>query len=815
MNSLDGRSQWTLGLARLILLRVAIKANRVVALTLIAAIPLCSAITAGGQEREAGRPFTIKDSIEISYIVNPDPTTKFVLRGSDLPTGEPAFSPDGKHFLLITQRGLLSSNHLESTIWQFDTQSVMDFVSHSGEKPNPKPVLTLSAQSNVPVISCVRWLDSSRISFLGKKDGPYQQLFVFDVNSETLTPITNGSVYVSMYDVVGSTIAYSTLIPPDADNRPDDDLIDVSGKDFYSLLYPQNFRVEDLDEAALQSYPNSLHVMRNGQNVPVSFTFGGKPLKLSIPTLSLSPDGKSLITVAPVQEIPAKWGAYQTIGVGERRTLADSRQTTVEQYVIVNLSTGVTSPLVNAPAGRSLGYWGPTKTFWFANGLRAILSNTFLPLDPVRDSVNKSERSQAPSLAIVNISTSETQAITYFSQSPPPLEKQWFHVSDVSWDEAEQKVTLINESGPDPGKPSVPARETYRLISGKWTRTPTASQQSNGDGNQKVELSVFQDLNHAPVLLGRIRGGAAPSLVWDPNPQLRRINLGMVSLERWKDKNGNSWSGILALPPSYDPKLRYPLVIQTYSYNAKKFFTDGQYTTGYGGRALAAKGIIVLQMERPTKYIQTPQDGPYQVEGFESAIDHLAATGLIDRRRVGVIGFSYTCFLVLYAITQRPDLFAAASITDGVNMSYVKYVMATDQTGVQSQSEKANGARPFGEGLMKWFLRSPGFNLDRVKTPLLISAFERGQLIDQWEIYSGLRRLEKPVDMVWWRKENTPHLLVQPAQRYASQQSAVDWFAFWLKGEEDRDIIKVAQYSRWRELRRLQEKNETTPTGSK
>jgi hypothetical protein len=35
----------------------------------------------------------------------------------------------------------------------------------------------------------------------------------------------------------------------------------------------------------------------------------------------------------------------------------------------------------------------------------------------------------------------------------------------------------------------------------------------------------------------------------------------------------------------------------------------------------------------------------------------------------------------------------------------------------------------------------------------------------------------------------------------------VDWFRFWLKGEEDPDPAKVEQYARWRELRNLQEHN--------
>jgi len=96
------------------------------------------------------------------------------------------------------------------------------------------------------------------------------------------------------------------------------------------------------------------------------------------------------------------------------------------------------------------------------------------------------------------------------------------------------------------------------------------------------------------------------------------------------------------------------------------------------------------------------------------------------------------------------------------------------------------------------------------RTPLLISALERGQLLEQWENYSCLRKLNKPVDMVWLRKENAPHILVQPAQRFLSQQMTVDWFGFWLKGFEEPDPEKTAQYRRWRELRRLRDEGRSS-----
>jgi hypothetical protein len=38
----------------------------------------------------------------------------------------------------------------------------------------------------------------------------------------------------------------------------------------------------------------------------------------------------------------------------------------------------------------------------------------------------------------------------------------------------------------------------------------------------------------------------------------------------------------------------------------------------------------------------------------------------------------------------------------------------------------------------------------------------------------------------------------------------VDWFGFWLKGFEEPDPEKTAQYRRWRELRRLRDEGRSS-----
>jgi len=768
---------------------------------------LCSGLNSWAAQSIDLQPFTVKDAIELSYTVNPT-TSELIEKRPPAPI----LSPNGKFVLLITQRGILSSNELEATIWLFNRESISSAIStQSSVKPTPTKLVTFSAKSNTPVICDVRWLEGSeRVAFLGKNKNPFQQLFVANVITKSITAITNPRAFVSAYDIRGDTIAYTTLIEARGAQKDTEEPIDVAGQSIYSLLFPARVRTEDLDEESLTIQPSILHVERNGRDLPVSFTLDGASLALFVPMLSLSPDRKSLITIVPIHKIPTGWSEYHPafdvpylhLRPDNKVAVADENEWKAAVPAVIDLATGTAVPLINAPTGRSLGYIfdAPTLARWSADSTHVILSNTFLPLEGSRDQKERSERSRAPAVAVVDVRTHYFEPLTFLGKAPY-TERVDRRITDLCWTTSNEEVTTtyVNESD----TAQEPLYATYRLMSGRWARLSVPDERgcSPQDG---IVLRVYENLNRAPVLAA-YHDGSTPLVLWDPNPQLARLNLSEASRYQWQDESGTKWAGIFVPPATYEPGVRYPLVIQTHGHEEKKFFADGEYTTGNGGRALAAKGIAVLQMDEPDPTtFRTPENGQSAVAGFESAIRQLSGAGLIDPRRVGVIGFSFTCFHVLFSLTHRPDLFAAASITDGNDESYIQYIMSMDAHNTfQEVGEDMNGGPPFGEGALHWAKNAPGFNLDRVRTPLLISALEKGHLLSEWEPYSGLRRLNKPVELVWLRKGNAPHVLVKPKQRYFSQQMAVDWFDFWLNGRQDRDPAKGDQYTRWRELREV------------
>jgi len=74
------------------------------------------------------------------------------------------------------------------------------------------------------------------------------------------------------------------------------------------------------------------------------------------------------------------------------------------------------------------------------------------------------------------------------------------------------------------------------------------------------------------------------------------------------------------------------------------------------------------------------------------------------------------------------------------------------------------------------------------------------------EWYAGLTLQKKPVDFVLFPA--AVHIGVKMSQRAATQEGIVDWFRFWLEGEEESNPENAGQYARWRGLRKMQQEND-------
>lgn len=744
------------------------KVARIASICFMAASWLVVSLTmaASGTHAPGKRPVTVADVIAMTRVAESAGSNSWQ-------EGAPISSPNGKHVAVVLRKGNLKRNTNVYSLFVLERNAVL-------RHPAKKLLVSFSSSSNRAAVKQLTWRsDNDSILFLGERPGQLTQLYEIRSSTRRLTRLTNHSTNVTSYSAAasGGTIVYAT-------ERPRRNLVaeDIRKHGFH---VPENIDLSELIEG---------HILDGASDRYELFVRGERPgkyqpLKVSgrllFPELRLfvSPDGKHLAIRTLVRQVDPSWKDYEdsVLQMVMNKNLPEGSVTFVERYELVDLERAAARALIDAP----IGYSG-SELMWSPDSQSVIVTGVHLPLD-VSEPKSREARQAGTFVAEVKIAGGEIIEVTDRN------------LKLVGWDpqtglwkfETRQEHNKVGEPPPP---------EYFRKRQGAWSSVGNVSQVPRDTG---PEIIVEEDLNQPPRIVAESRGTNRRAVIVDLNPQFASLSFGKVEDLRWSDAAAHEFRGGLYLPANYQPGKRYPLVIQTHGYHSHEFWIDGPYTTAFAAQPLASKGIAVLQL--PELAAGTSAEGDQNMRVVESAIDFLDRKGMIDRARVGLIGFSRTCYHVKYALTQSKIHFAAASVTDGVDAGYLQYaIFANESPYNAADAETLVGGSPFGEGLSLWLKKSPGFLLNRVDTPILVQAIGPGSLLGEWEWFSGLTRLDRAVDFLYIPAGT--HILEKPWDRMASQQTNVDWFSFWLKGDEDADPVKAEQYMRWRKLREKQAK---------
>ena len=787
----------------------------------IAAILLCSYSSFASSASRAGhgerRGFDVEDSIEMTTFNEP----------SALDTGDSARrSPDGKYFWLITTKGEIKSNQLESTLWLFASDSIERFLASTGEKsaagaPVPRAVARITASPGImaydassALITDVRWTpDSRKLFFLGQDSLPEKRLYEVDVTRGRMTALTPQGYGVREFDFSGKTIVFTALasgagVLPVADPSGGS----VTGLGLEDILFP-----EEGHGFGTGKFLPDLWILRGRRLRHLAALEEGRPVpdtEHSNNVLSLSPDGRKLVRLVPAQAAKPEWARFDPkpgfeswrIDPKDSANTAPSNWYRLRQYELVDTITGRQTLLIDGPNALSLAEEDRSMAVWSRDGRRMLIGNVALAGE-AEGQVEQARHQPSCALAVVDVSTLKAECVVstrdassvMTSENPRPERLQ-----DAAFGSTPDELVLRFSWHDEWGQ-----TERYRYEAGLWKRVQvisgdpvTGAQPADDAGGQKQSLTIRQGLNSAPVLWANDTASKQSRPLWDPNPQFATLNFGKAALYHWRDGTGYEWTGVLVYPTGYVAGERYPLVIQTHGILEAAFITDGAYPTAMAARPLASAGFVVLQTTWRTDHWATDREAADQLAGFEGAITHLDADGLIDPNRVGIVGFSRSCWHVEEALVSRPKLFAAATIADGMDAGYLQYrIFGEGRPSMRKEFEQIIGGSPEGSGLDLWVSKSPAFHFDRAQTPLRIEAIGRASVLMEWEAYSSLRQYKRPVDLIYL--PDAQHVLQRPLERLVSQQGDVDWFRFWLEGREDVSPSKVEQYRRWRNLRAL------------
>src|SRR5260370_22881543 len=644
----------------------------------------------------------------------------------------------------------------------------------------PRTLLSMSSSSNRPAIQSVQWLDDNdTFYFLGEDVGESQQLYRFDVRSQTVSKITQHRTNLVSYSVTprGDEVAFVAESPVRhifTDNTKSNGLVFTS-KWIGDVVADR--------EGTWDNISGELFV-KSGSKNPKQLTVDGA-IDLNGNTLSLAPNGQYLVIDTRVTTVPREWKDYSDPQIHEEaiRGASHGQFSWLRRYVIVNTSTNESRVLLNSPSE-----WDSTAA-WAPDSGAVALSGMHLPLEQTQGDELARRRKETYAVVV------QVPSGAFVPVSDKDLRLQ-------AWDT--KTNSLVFEIGRVNLKPEPGPKLLFRQRGGRWEEVANEPRTEF-----RPEIVLAEDMNSPPFIFAVDGSTHERTLLLDLNPQFKDLEFGRVEQIEWKTSDGRSLKGGLYYPVGYVVGKRYPLVIQTHGWNPWKFRTGGLWSTAFAAQPLAGKGIMVLQVDEgiPAADYDTPKEAVDGMTAYETAIDYLSGAGFIDPSRVGIIGFSRSGLYVKYALTHSNHSFAAAATVDTTDGGYVPYLLSINSHPVFAKDyEHINGGAPFGEGMKSWIANSPELNIDKIKTPLRdVSENPVVTLLVEVYWFGASIRLEKPIDMVVMH--DGEHVLQKPWERMVSQQGNVDWFCFWLKDEEDPDPKKAEQYGRWRELRKIQQKN--------
>ncbi|MGH8176773.1 MAG: alpha/beta hydrolase family protein [Steroidobacter sp.] len=536
--------------------------------------------------------------------------------------------------------------------------------------------------------------------------------------------------------------------------------------------------------------------------------------------IALSPDATRAVLEIPVSTYPSAWFGYRFLHE-ERAAIPEILRTSgdnqghhyifgpdewINQAFLADLKRGSVKPLLNAPQ-IVLGL-SPTENHpkWSPDGSRVLLPSTLLPLDAVslEERQRRSHTSYAAEVEVVTELTTPIMDLTPFRQTVAG-DRPAVDASAFAIDWASNDSIVVRMQSPAAGA----SERVYARIEGAWREQRDLRGQPNEKHNAPIEVRLQQDASTPVQLVASDPQTARLRAFTALNPQLRDKQLGSVRTFSWQDRQGRTLAGGLFLPPDFKDGTPYPLAIQLGFFDPQKFEVDagGVLTTAMAARATASHGILVFEPARELftdVILKSPIEKDAVVAALEDVIDALDRTGLIDRKKVALVGFSRTGMYVHTFITFSAYPIVAATVADSVAMTPYCYAILMGlpyPSMLEFEREDQIGAPFWGSGLRNWQDRSYLFHLDRIRTPIRYESHGEAPSCN-WDSFAILKRMNRPVEMISFPRAS--HNLQRPFERLSSQQGNVDWLTFWLKGYEDPDPQKGDQYVRWRALRKQQ-----------
>lgn len=278
-----------------------------------------------------------------------------------------------------------------------------------------------------------------------------------------------------------------------------------------------------------------------------------------------------------------------------------------------------------------------------------------------------------------------------------------------------------------------------------------------------------------------------PKTLTNMSAQLSPFKMSTREVVSWKSADGNTIEGILIKPANFDPSRKYPLLVVIHggptgidlpSVTADRYYPIEQFT---------AKGALVL---RPNYRGSAGYGGKFRALNVKnlglgdyddviSGVDYLIGKGIVDKEKVGAMGWSQGGYISAF-ITTYSDRFKATSVGAGIS-NWATYYQNTDITPFTRQYLQGT---PWDNADI-YQKTSPITYVNRAKTPTLIQHGEldkRVPIANAYELRLALEDKGVPVRMVVYK--GFGHGITKPKPMRQVMEENYRWFSKYIWGEE-------------------------------
>lgn len=273
------------------------------------------------------------------------------------------------------------------------------------------------------------------------------------------------------------------------------------------------------------------------------------------------------------------------------------------------------------------------------------------------------------------------------------------------------------------------------------------------------------------------------------NPQQDNFFWGRSQLIEYQNSKGIKLKGALYYPASYDPLKKYPMIVNIYerkSYELHKYQNPSYYVqVGFNPTIFTSEGYFVLQPDIRLEY-QNP--GVAAADCVTGAVKKVVESGIVDEKRIGLMGHSFGGYESSFIITQT-NIFSAAIASGGITDLVSFYYTINKGNGRPDmwrfKTEEWNmGGTPY-EIPKAYYDNSPINYVQNVQTPVLLWSGKNDYQVDthqSMEFHLALRRAGKKSMMLLYPDEG--HGIINKEKQKDLSVRTLQWFDHFLKDKK-------------------------------